>query len=140
MPLIVAGDSAGGNLAAVVAQRAKQEGSPKLSLQVLVYPAMDGAMDTPSHRDPANQLMLSHESMAWFWDHYAPDKEQRLAPASSPLHSDDLSGVAPALVLTAEYDVLRDEGEAYADKLQDAGVAVVRKRFERQIHGFFTHA
>ena len=138
VPLIVAGDSAGGNLAAVVAQRAKQEGSPKLSLQVLVYPATDGTMDTPSHRDPANQLMLSHESMAWFWDHYAPDKEQRLAPGSSPLHSDDLSGVAPALVLTAEYDVLRDEGEAYADKLQDAGVAVVRKRFERQIHGFFT--
>lgn len=138
VPLIVAGDSAGGNLAAVVAQRAKQEGSPKLSLQVLVYPATDGAMDTASHSDPANQLMLSHESMAWFWDHYAPDKEQRLEPGSSPLHSDDLSGVAPALVLTAEYDVLRDEGEAYADKLQDAGVAVVRKRFERQIHGFFT--
>lgn len=138
VPLIVAGDSAGGNLAAVIAQRAKREGSPQLSLQVLVYPVTDGAMDTRSHSDPANQLMLSHEAMVWFWDHYAPDMEQRLEPGSSPLRCDDLSGVAPAVVLTAEYDVLRDEGEAYADKLQDAGVAVVRKRFERQMHGFFT--
>ncbi len=138
VPLIVAGDSAGGNLAAVVAQRASQEGSPQLSLQVLVYPVTDGAMDSASHSDPANQLMLSHESMSWFWDHYAPDKQQRLEPGASPLNAQDLSGVAPALVLTAEYDVLRDEGEAYADKLQEAGVEVIRKRFDRQIHGFFT--
>ena len=138
VPLIVAGDSAGGNLAAVVAQRARQEGSPKLSLQVLVYPATDGAMDSASHCDPANQLMLSQETMAWFWDHYAPDRGQRLELGASPLRADDLSGVAPALVLTAEYDVLRGEGEAYADKLQAAGVPVVRKRFERQLHGFFT--
>lgn len=138
VPLIVAGDSAGGNLAAVVAQRATRERSPRLSLQVLVYPVTDGAMDTASHGDPANQLLLSHETMAWFWDHYAPDKEQRLESDASPLRCEDLSGVAPAVVLTAEYDVLRDEGEAYADKLQDAGVDVVRKRFERQMHGFFT--
>ena len=138
VPLIVAGDSAGGNLAAVVANRAKQEGGPALSLQVLVYPVTDGAMDTGSHQDPANQLMLSYDSMSWFWDHYAPDKQQRLDPAASPLRADDLSGVAPAVVLTAQYDVLRDEGEAYADKLEAAGVPVVRKRFDRQMHGFFT--
>ena len=138
VPLIVAGDSAGGNLAAVVANRAKQEGGPALSLQVLVYPVTDGAMDTGSHQDPANQLMLSNDSMTWFWDHYAPDKQQRLDPAASPLRADDLSGVAPAVVLTAQYDVLRDEGEAYADKLEAAGVPVVRKRFDRQMHGFFT--
>ena len=138
VPLIVAGDSAGGNLAAVVANRAKQEGGPTLSLQVLVYPVTDGAMDTGSHKDPANQLMLSYDTMSWFWDHYAPDKQQRLDPAASPLRADDLSGVAPAVVLTAQYDVLCDEGEAYADKLEAAGVPVVRKRFDRQMHGFFT--
>ncbi|MEP1595307.1 MAG: alpha/beta hydrolase fold domain-containing protein, partial [Halieaceae bacterium] len=138
LPLIVAGDSAGGNLAAVVAQRAKKEGGPALSLQVLVYPVTDAAMDTASFADPANQLMLSQESMAWFWDQYAPDKNQRLETDASPLRADDLSGLPPAIVITAEYDVLRDEGEAYAAKLQEQGVPVVQKRFNRQLHGFFT--
>jgi hypothetical protein len=103
-----------------------------------VYPVTDGAMDTASYSDPANQLMLSHDSMSWFWDHYAPDKNQRLEPGASPLRADDLSGVAPAVVITAEYDVLRDEGEAYVDKLQAQGVQVVHKRFNQQLHGFFT--
>ena len=138
LPLIVAGDSAGGNLAAVVAQRAKQEGAPDLSLQVLVYPVTDAAMDTASYADPANQLMLSQESMAWFWDYYAPDKEQRLEAGASPLRADDLSGLPPAVVITAEYDVLRDEGETYAARLREQGVPVVQKRFDRQLHGFFT--
>jgi len=137
LPLIVAGDSAGGNLAAVVAQRAKQEGAPDLSLQVLVYPVTDAAMDTASYADPANQLMLSQESMAWFWDYYAPDKEQRLEAGASPLRADDLSGLPPAVVITAEYDVLRDEGETYAARLREQGVPVVQKRFDRQLHGFF---
>ncbi len=138
VPLIVAGDSAGGNLAAVIAQRAAKEGAPDISLQVLVYPVTDGAMDTKSYDAPENQLILSKASMEWFWDHYAPDTDQRLAPGASPSRAQDLSGVAPAIVLTAEYDVLRDEGEAYADKLRSAGVPVVQKRFDRQMHGFFT--
>ncbi len=138
LPLIVAGDSAGGNLAAVMAQRAKQEGGPELSLQVLVYPVTDGAMDRASHSDPANQLILSQDTMTWFWDQYAPDKDKRLEPGASPLRAEDVSGVAPALVLTAQYDVLRDEGDAYVDKLKAAGVPVVHKQFDRQMHGFFT--
>ncbi len=138
VPLIVAGDSAGGNLAAVTAQRAAKAGAPDISLQVLVYPVTDGAMDTPSYDAPENQLILSKASMEWFWDHYAPDTDSRLEPGASPLRAQDLSGVAPALVLTAEYDPLRDEGEAYADKLKQADVPVTLKRFDRQMHGFFT--
>lgn len=126
LPLIVAGDSAGGNLAAVVAQRAKKEGGPAISLQVLVYPVTDAAMNTASFADPANQLMLSRESMAYFWDLYAPDKDQRLEADASPLRADDLSGLPPTIVVTAEYDVLRDEGEAYAARLQQQGVPVVQ--------------
>lgn len=138
VPLIVSGDSAGGNLAAVVAQRAAAENGPSISLQVLVYPVTDGAMDTESYADPANQLMLSQASMSWFWDHYAPDKERRLEPAASPLRAENVAGVASAVVVTAQYDPLRDEGEAYAEKLRAAGVSVVHKQFDRQMHGFFT--
>ncbi|MEM8499845.1 MAG: alpha/beta hydrolase fold domain-containing protein [Pseudomonadota bacterium] len=138
VPLVVAGDSAGGNLAAVVALRAKQKGTPDVSLQILVYPVTDGEMNTASFDDPSNQLLLSRDSMSWFWDHYVPDTEQRLESDASPSRAQDFAGVAPAVILTAEYDVLRDEGEAYADKLKAAGVHVVHKRFERQMHGFFT--
>jgi acetyl esterase len=138
VPLIVAGDSAGGNLAAIVAQRAGREGGPSISLQVLVYPVTDADVDNASYRDPANQLMLTRESMIWFWDHYAPDKASRADPDASPLQADDLSGQPPAVVLTAEHDVLRDEGEAYAEKLRAAGVPVAHRRFPGQMHGFFT--
>ncbi|MHA6626386.1 alpha/beta hydrolase [Pseudonocardia sichuanensis] len=138
VPLIVAGDSAGGNLAAIVAQRAQREGGPTISLQVLVYPVTDADVDNTSYRDPANQLMLTRESMIWFWDHYAPDTASRADPDASPLQADDLSGQPPAVVLTAEHDVLRDEGEAYAEKLRAAGVPVVHRRFPGQMHGFFT--
>ncbi|GAA1393766.1 hypothetical protein GCM10009613_40860 [Pseudonocardia kongjuensis] len=138
LPLIVAGDSAGGNLAAIMAQRAKAEGGPEISLQVLVYPVTDADVDNASYTDPANQLMLSRESMIWFWDHYAPDTAGRSRPDASPLRAADLSGLPPAVVLTAEHDVLRDEGEAYAEKLRAAGVPVQSRRFEGQMHGFFT--
>ena len=137
-PLIVAGDSAGGNLAAVVALRARDRGGPAIDLQVLIYPVTDADFDRPSYVDPANQLLLTREGMVWFWDHYAPDGAQRNDPDASPLRAADLAGLPPAVVLTAEYDVLRDEGEAYAQRLTDAGVAVDFKRHLGQTHGFFT--
>jgi acetyl esterase len=136
-PLIVAGDSAGGNLSAVMAQRARGAG-PAIALQVLIYPVTDCDLETTSYRDPANQLMLSRESMVWFWDHYAPDPEARLHPDASPLRNADLLRLPPAVVLTAEHDVLRDEGELYATRLMKAGVPVRYQRFAGQMHGFFT--
>lgn len=137
VPIIVAGDSAGGNLAAVVAQRAKAENGPDIALQLLVYPVTDAAMDTPSYANPDNQLLLNAPLMEWFWDHYVPNKEDRSKPDASPIRAEDLSGLPPALVVTAEYDVLRDEAEAYGEALKAAGVPVTMKRFDRQMHNFF---
>jgi acetyl esterase len=137
-PLAVAGDSAGGNLAAVMAHRARTAGGPALALQVLVYPVTDCDLETISYRDPANQLLLSRDTMTWFWDHYAPDPAARLHPDASPLRATDWSRLPPALVVTAEHDVLRDEGELYATRLMKAGVPVSLKRFAGQMHGFFT--
>ncbi|WP_214406183.1 alpha/beta hydrolase [Pseudonocardia lacus] len=137
-PLVVAGDSAGGNISAIMAQRAKAAGGPAIGLQVLVYPVTDADVDNESYTDPANQLMLSRDSMIWFWDHYAPDPAARALPDASPIRAEDLSGLPPAVVLTAEHDVLRDEGEAYARRLAWAGVPVQHRRFEGQMHGFFT--
>lgn len=136
--LVICGDSAGGNLSAVMALRAKAAGGPAIDLQVLAYPVTDADFDTPSYTDPANQLMLSRDAMVWFWDHYAPDPADRTRPDAAPLHGDDLSGLPPAVVLTAEHDVLRDEGEAYARRLAWAGVPVAHRRFAGQMHGFFT--
>jgi acetyl esterase len=138
VPLIVAGDSAGGNLAAVLAHRARTAGGPALALQVLVYPVTDCDLDTISYRDPANQLLLSRDTMTWFWDHYAPDPAARLHPDASPLRASDWSRLPPAAILTAEHDVLRDEGELYATRLMKAGIPVTLKRFAGQVHGFFT--
>jgi acetyl esterase len=137
VPLVVMGDSAGGNLSAVVAQRAKAAGL-ELASQVLIYPVTDADLDNGSYSDPENQLLLSRESMIWFWNHYAPDPASRLNPDASPIRADDLTGLAPAIVLTAEHDPLRDEGEAYADRLREAGVPVEHRRFPGQMHAFFT--
>ncbi|UBU16152.1 alpha/beta hydrolase [Nonomuraea gerenzanensis] len=137
-PIVVAGDSAGGNLSAVVTQRARDENGPAIALQVLVYPVTDCDLDRDSYLDPENQLMLTRDGLAWFWDHYAPDRAQRANPDASPLRAADLSGLPPALVLTAEHDVLRDEGEEYAERLREAGVPVELRRFEGQMHVFFT--
>ena len=136
LPLIVAGDSAGANLAAVVAQRAVREG-PELALQILVNPVTDSDTETASYRDPENQLIVTRDSMIWFFDRYAPDAEGRRDPRIAPLRAASLAGAPPAVVLTAEYDVLRDEGEAYAERLRAAGVDVRHKRFAGQMHGFF---
>jgi acetyl esterase len=140
VPLIVMGDSAGGNLSAVMAQRARREGGPQLAWQVLIYPVTDADLDNDTYRDPENQLLLTRESMVWFWDHYAPDPASRRNPDASPLQAADadLDGLAPAVVLTAEHDVLRAEGEAYADRLRGAGVPTEMRRFPGQMHGFFS--
>jgi acetyl esterase len=137
-PLIVAGDSAGGNLAAVMALRARDQGGPPIALQVLIYPVTDADFDRPSYIDPDNQLLLTRDAMLWFWDHYIPDPSRRSEPDASPLQAADLSGLPPAVVLTAEHDVLRDEGEAYAERLSAAGVPVDFKRHTGQTHAFFT--
>ncbi len=136
-PLFVAGDSAGGNLAAVMALRARDRGGPAIAAQILIYPVTDADFERPSYIDPENQLLLTREAMVWFWDHYAPDHGRRLEADASPLRAADLAGLPPAVVLTAEYDVLRDEGEAYAERLREAGVPVNFIRYEGQMHGFF---
>jgi acetyl esterase len=137
VPLVVMGDSAGGNLSAVVARRARDAGGPRLAGQVLIYPVTDADLDSACYVDPDNQLLLTREAMIWFWDHYAPDHAERLHPDASPLRAADLTGLPPAIVLTAEHDPLRDEGEAYAARLSAAGVPVTLRRFPGQMHGFF---
>ena len=137
-PLIVAGDSAGGNLAAVMAIRARDLNGPSISLQALVYPVTDADFPRPSYGDPDNQLLLDREGMVWFWDHYVPEPSRRARSDASPLRAEDLSGLPPAVVLTAEFDVLRDEGEAYAERLRQANVPTDLKRYAGQMHGFFS--
>ncbi len=138
VPLIVAGDSAGGNLAAVVALRARDRSGPSIALQVLIYPVTDGDFDRPSYLDPNNRLLLTREGMMWFWDHYLPEFSRRTESDASPLHAESLSGLPPAVILTAENDVLRDEGEAYAARLREANVPTDLQRYPGQLHGFFT--
>ena len=136
--LAVAGDSAGGNLAAVVAQMARDKSGPAISFQLLVYPATDGVnFDTASYRDNSDGYLLTADSMCWFWNRYAPNVEDRRNPYASPLLAGDLADLPPALVMTAEFDPLRTEGEAYANKLETAGVPVELVRYDGFIHGFF---
>ncbi|MFG2004914.1 alpha/beta hydrolase [Spirillospora sp. NPDC048911] len=138
LPLIVAGDSAGGNLAAVMAHRARRAGTPRIALQILIYPITDCDLETASYADPENEQLLTRKAMAMFWDNYVPDTSMRRAADISPLRAADLTGLPPAVVLTAEHDVLRDEGEAYAERLRAAGIVVTHRRFTGQMHGFFT--
>jgi acetyl esterase len=138
--LVLAGDSAGGNLAAVVAQAARDEGGPRIAAQLLIYPATDfddeGGALHGSRVENAEGFFLTVEDMRWFGRHYAGDHDDRRDPRLSPLHG-DLSGLPPAVVVTAEFDPLRDEGEAYARAMADAGVPVVSRCFDGLIHGFF---
>jgi acetyl esterase len=138
--IAVAGDSAGGNLAAVTTLLSRKHGAPALAAQVLVYPNTDYRGDTSSMRDNDDPALFNKRSVAWYWGHYLSRPEDGLDPLVSPLLAGDLSGLPPALVITAEYDPLRDEGEAYAAALAAAGVPVTTSRYAGMVHGFFAMA
>jgi acetyl esterase/lipase len=133
----VAGDSAGGNLAAAVCLKARDEGGPPIVFQVLVYPALDRNWDTASAHENAEGYGLQRETMRWFWNHYVPSEADADNPLVSPLRAADLSGLPPAFIATAEFDPLRDDGEMYAERLAEAGVPVLLKRYDGMIHGFY---
>ncbi|MEU6161432.1 alpha/beta hydrolase [Streptomyces sp. NPDC047130] len=136
--LAVAGDSVGGNMTAALTLMAKERGGIPLRQQVLFYPVTDAAFDTGSYHAFATGYFLRRDGMQWFWDQYTTDEEARAQITASPLRAtvEQLAGLPPALVITAEADVLRDEGEAYADKLRQAGVPVTAVRFQGAIHDF----
>ncbi len=131
----VGGDSAGGNLAAAACLVARDEGDPDLCFQLLVYPVTDFDTTTRSMVDNAEGFMLTTEAMRWFYDHYT-QPSQRGEPRAAPLRAPDLAGLPPALVITAEFDPLRDEGEAYGRRLAEAGVPTTISRYDGMIHGF----
>ena len=134
--LAVAGDSAGGNLAAVVALLARDRKGPALRHQSLIYPVTDADFDRASYLENAEGYLLTRKGMQWFWDHYVPDAARRSDAYAAPQRAASLAALAPATVITAEYDPLRDEGEAYAARLREAGVATTLTRYDGQIHGF----
>ena len=135
--IAVAGDSAGANMAAVTALRLRDEGGARLCGQLLLYPVTDyHTPGTPSYEANAEGYGLTRDTMKWFWGHYLTDPSEGAHPHASPLRAPDLSGLPPALVVTAEYDPLRDEGEFYAEKLRAAGVPTHTTRYEGVNHGF----
>ena len=136
--LCVGGDSAGGNLAAVVSIAARESKRPAIAGQVLVYPATDFAMTHPSHREPETSILLTHTVIRWFRDHYLASAADGNDWRASPARLETLAGLPPAYVLTAGADPLRDEGDEYARRLEQAGVAVTYRSFPGQFHGFFT--
>jgi acetyl esterase len=134
--LAVGGDSAGGNLAAVVALMARDAGAPQIRLQTLLYPVVDVGTETRSYADFGDGYLLTRDGMRWFFDQYLASKDQAADWRVSPLRAKSLAGAAPALVVTAGFDPLRDEGEAYAEKLRQAGVRVDYICYGGMIHGF----
>lgn len=132
----VAGDSAGGNLAAAVCLRARDTGEPPPAAQLLIYPALDPRLDTSSARDYAEGYGLTTEDMRWSWRQYAPDESVRLSPWVSPLEAASLRGLPPAVVVTAGFDILRDEGLRYVERLVADDVPTVSLHYEDSIHGF----
>jgi len=134
--LSVGGDSAGGNLAAAVAIWARDQHAPPLRLQLLNYPALDATIDTDSYLRFADGYLLTREVMGWFYDQYVPERAHRIDWRASPLRAPSLAGVAPAMIITAGFDPLRDEGRAYAHRLRGEGVPVDYIEFGGMIHGF----
>jgi acetyl esterase len=136
--IAIGGDSAGGNLTAVVAQMSRDRGGVRPVYQLLVYPVTDHRYDTPSYQENADGYLLTKDAMVWFWNHYLRSEVDGNSPLASPLRAESLRDLPPALVITAEFDPLRDEGGAYAAKLQEAGVPVTLSRYDGMIHGFFS--
>ncbi|UPK42658.1 alpha/beta hydrolase [Paenibacillus pabuli] len=136
--IVVAGDSVGGNMSAAITLMAKDRKGPKIHKQLLFYPVTDASFDTDSYRQFAEGYFLRRDGMQWFWDQYTTDPDQRKEIYASPLQAttEQLAGLPEALVITGEADVLRDEGEAYANKLREAGVRVTAVRFQGIIHDF----
>jgi acetyl esterase len=135
--IAVGGDSAGGNLAAVVALMARDRFGPALRHQLLIYPVANHAFDTPSYRENESGYLLSREMMRWFWNHYLERPEDGAHPYASPLRAGSFADLPPAHVITAEFDPLRDEGEALAERLRADGVPTTRVRYDGMFHGFF---
>jgi acetyl esterase len=135
--MAIAGASAGGNLAAAVALMARDRGGPALVHQTLVYPVTDGKMATASYQRCASGYGLSQDTMTWYWKQYLASEADRENPYAAPARASDLSGLPPALVITGGYDVLADEGEAYANAMSAAGVPTTHSRYDGMIHGFF---
>jgi acetyl esterase len=138
--IAVGGDSAGGNLAAAVAIKARDVGAPEIRFQLLAYPITDFQFDTPSYHENAEGYGLSREMMIWYWDQYLARPEDGKSPLASPLKAENLVGLPPALIITAGFDVLRDEGLAYADRLKAAGVPATVQHYPGMIHGFLQMA
>jgi acetyl esterase len=134
--VFVGGDSAGGNLSAVTALMVRDRGRPPLAGQILIYPVTDYRFDTSSYGEFRDGYMLTRGAMRWFWKQYLRDEADGALPYASPLRCGDLSRLPPALVITAECDPLRDEGEAYAHALERAGVPTILRRYDGMIHGF----
>jgi len=136
LPLMVGGDSAGAHLAIATTLRSRDQSGPKLVGQLLIYPVTDSEFERKSYLAPQNQLMLTIETMKYYWFHFLPEEQKRQSPSASPCRFADLHGLPSAIVITAEHDVLLDEGEEYARRLIEAGVNVNFRRFPGQMHGF----
>jgi acetyl esterase len=136
--LAVGGDSAGGNLAAVVALSAKESGQPPIKFQLLIYPVVTCDYDSPSMKAHAEGQLLTVKGLKWFWEHYLNESGEAESPLASPLKAASLAGLPPAHVVTAEFDPLLDEGEIYARRLKEAGVVVTARRYDGLMHGFLT--
>lgn len=137
--LAIAGDSAGGNLAAAACLLSREQGGPQVDFQLLIYPITDFSFDTKSYHENANGYRLSRDSMEFFWRHYLGNPANGSNPYASPLRAKSLANLPPAAILTCEYDPLRDEGRAYAARLREAGVPVEEIHLTDNIHGYLRH-